>query len=483
MSGPPFKPLRPTMLTALVLGLALVGLTFGWGAAPLGSSDLFWQVRAGQLALARGAFARVDEFSYTIAGTRWNQHEWLYELLVGKLQQWFGWGWFRVQAFALPALVLLTWTLRLRRRVGAPLAVAAAAVAFLLCSYKFIPAPQTLSLSLFFVGAWQFFDGRWRRSPRRRFAAVLFLLVWGNLTAEALLFLPFLLAAQGPRLWRRRRTAGTLLAAGWLVLACLAPLLNPPWSSTWDYLLAGSAVNWSANGEFASLFAPAATVPPLVKWLARAVALGLGGWAATRFIRAPRLRTLERVAPVVLAVAGAALLERNLWLLAFALPVPLTAARRWRARLAPWSLAATSALLLGWAAQVHWWDGFGRPVLALTWWQTALDERFVPVDCADAVAARGGAPHVFTTRLWASYFIWRVPQGRVFVDGRNREYPLAASIAAERIAAGAPGTPAVLDESGTDLVVLPPGWLDRPGLQGSAWREVFAGRGCTVYER
>lgn len=504
---------RQLTVAAWALGAALVVLAVPWATIPLGSLDLFWQVRAGELALERGAFSRVDELSYLIAGARWNNHEWLYELAVALLYRLHGWGGFRVLALLVPGAALLGLGRWVARRAGLSHGVAVTTLAFVLAAYKFMPATQALSMALFFAGAAAFFDARWLRSTPRRLAACGFMLAWSNLTAEALVFLPFLLSVQGARLmrrWSRLSRGERVRAAGWLLAACLAPMVNPPWSSTFDYFVHGSWANAAVNAEFSSMFAPAATVPELVKWLARVVAVVLvvvavqraavgaattssGAARATRpraephaaskvstgATRSPGQRALGAcalVAPTVLAVTAAVLMERNLWLLALPLAWLVVSARSWRSRRAS-ALAVAGASLLAWAAAVHWVAAIGARVLSPSFFTQHVDELFVPVSCAEHVASMPRPVNVFTTRLWASYVLWRAPNARVFVDGRNREYPAWATEAAHDVAAAVPAALRALDESETDVVVLPPTW------RSESWRAVFVDRFCAVFVR
>ncbi|MGA2410715.1 MAG: hypothetical protein ABSG46_10055, partial [Candidatus Binataceae bacterium] len=52
--------------------------------------DLWGHVRFGQAAIAAGHLIRFDPYSYTAAGRRWWNHEWLTELLMGWLYSTLG---------------------------------------------------------------------------------------------------------------------------------------------------------------------------------------------------------------------------------------------------------------------------------------------------------------------------------------------------------------------------------------------------------
>lgn len=56
----------------------------------LGDAGIGWHIRAGQQILATHAVPRVDPFSSTMSGKPWFAWEWLYDLVVGKLETSFG---------------------------------------------------------------------------------------------------------------------------------------------------------------------------------------------------------------------------------------------------------------------------------------------------------------------------------------------------------------------------------------------------------
>jgi len=91
-----------------VAGLLVALLWFAeFGARPLAMSDVFWQVRTGDLILEKGAIPGSDPFSYTVPGAAWNNHEWGAELLVSLLHRATGWGGVRL-ATALLSVALAT---------------------------------------------------------------------------------------------------------------------------------------------------------------------------------------------------------------------------------------------------------------------------------------------------------------------------------------------------------------------------------------
>jgi hypothetical protein len=476
-----------------VLGLLAQALQIALRATqPLGNSDVFWQVRTGEITLATGHVPAVDPFSYTIAGGPWNNHEWAFEILAALLHRSFGWGAFRL-------LVLVVWggaailvAAPIVRRAGLGPALLVLTLFHALAGYKMKPVPQALSMPLL-LGAIHLFRGPVMLGSRRRVAALgVYLLVWGNLTAEALTFLPILFLDQ---LCLRRAAAEAhrdpppdRVVLLLVILASLAPLVNPPWSSTLDYAVRGAAVNRLVNAEFTPLWRAAAAVQPIAKIAGRIVVALYVAWTARVLLRSgERWAALRSHGVGLVAVLGAVLVERDLWLLVWPAGQMLIALSR-RDRLATGAAATALSLVLG---SVYTWEIGWNNAAAWAAWRDAryrathLDDTLIPTACIDRLADAPAGTRLFTLRLWASYAIWRVPQVKVFYDGRNLEYGTEIAEAGAHVWTGGPNARRILDATGTEVVIARPGWDELPGVAGGPWqaRATTAAERCTVFVR
>jgi len=497
------RPLNQFAIDAVsAAGLAFLGFCIVHLATlPLANGDMYWQTRAGELILQTGAIPDRDTFSYTIYGTPWNNHEWGFEILAALLHAAAGWGGFRLLVLALCGGTAAAVALTLARRNGMALALTGATGFLVLGWYKFIPAPQTVSMVLFLLGYWFFLGPKLLASWWRLAALAAYLLVWGNLTAEAVVFLPFVIFDQLMRLAGRRSgpvateslapgAGGVRLAA--LALVLLAPFLNPPGVSVFEYALLGTSVNRLVNIEFRHLWKSAATVSPAVKNLARALALVYPVWGSLRLVRArDRWDEGRRFGLGLLAVLGATLYERNLWMLTLPLVQALFALGDWarasRRKIFAdlMALAAAAALFLLFLRAVPWWSPAlaARELTSTRYYREHLSPTDLPLACDQALAQAPPGKHLLTSRVWANWVIWRAPWLRVFVDGRNLEYPVDVHFAMSAALRGRPGVQEFLDHSGTDLVLTTPGWLKLPGLAGAPWKRTFAGPGCALYAK
>jgi hypothetical protein len=449
---------------------------------PLGGGDIFWQIRAGEEILRTWAVPSVESWSYTVPGMPWNNHEWGWALLVAVIYRIGSWSGLHVLLLVLWSALLIGTVCISVPRLGWPLALVMLVCLVMLGSYKFNPAPQMLSMVLFFA-AWHLFcDDRLLASPARLACLAALLLVWGNLTAEVLMFLPFLIVNQCSqpgfgRCWRRHILA--------FALACLIPLINPPGSSVLEYVITGTQVNRLVNTEFARLWESAFTILPLVKWLARAVVATWAVFLACCLVTASNRKAVcARFATDALAVAGAVLYERNIWLLILPLGHMLGrlhAAIAVRQRLA---FFAPAAVCLAATCFYVWVYQLGVPpatlVRRLQRPAPAMESSSIPWQCGDALNQVPAGAHLFTSRIWANYVLWRAPHVKVFIDGRNREYPVAAAFL---IWEGNPQALDLLAKTHTRWVLARPGWHQLPHIQPGNWQPVAAVDTCAIYTR
>jgi hypothetical protein len=475
----------------LAFALCIAHLAF----LPLANGDMYWQVRAGEILLAQRRFLDHDIFSYTVAGAPWNNHEWLFELFLALLYRAFGWLGLRLWVLATIGGAFVYVAVYVARRANLWMALGLVCAWLGLVWYKFIPAAQTTSMVLFLLGYWAFLrPDLW--VTRRKLALFGFLLVWGNLSAEVVVFLPFLVVDQVFR-YLRRQTPELPSVRRWLWLgfALVVPTLNPPGASVAEYVLDGTLINRAVNTEFAHLWETTLSLHPSIKALAWLV---IAAWLiatfatlATNVRSTPRLVLLHRSAAPALAIVAAMLFERNLWMLLLPMVQMALALHRWlahRARpLLVHLLPAVAALgffvffqhsLPWWGPQLAFRD-LGRP----SFYTVHLSADDLPIACDGAMEAIPPEHRMLTSRLWGNWLIWRFPNRPVFIDGRNREFPPILHQLNETVVHGRPGAQAILDAFRVDAVLTQPGWLKKPGIAREQWQRVFATRVCALYRR
>lgn len=460
------------VLTALMLSLFVAQRA----TRPVGAGDVFWQLRTGQTILDTGAIPETDTYSYTIAGSPWNNHEWLYETALAAWHQRTGWLGVRIMVLLVIAATLFTvaWPWLRSRQLGLPLLQTSIAV--VLIGYKIIPAPQTLAMWMLFLGYRAFLRDDLLTNRKRYAALCLFMIVFGNLTAESLMFIPFLFADQIGRAWDTpRRWPGMLV---WLALPCVLLTVSPPESSILEYVLMRGQ---SINAEFARLWEPPLVISSLGWSLGWAI---IASYVLFQGVRGRGDRWSVRDAAVgAAAVAGAMMYQRNLFLLIVPTEQMLLGWAQQDTRIGPRyaaTLAAAALFLL--SAYVTQWKPTNSTVLTMpAYWERHIDAYSNPVGCIGAVQRLPEGSRTFTKHLWASYLILQAPNTRIFVDGRNREYPLAVHRAAFQIERGGPEALRLLDVSSTQWVLADPAWLSR--VPQGVWAMRGRSENCALFGR
>ena len=458
--------------TAIVLALIVVQRS----TRPLGAGDVYWQLRAGQTILDTGVIPDTETYSYTNAGASWNNHEWLYEASLAAWHRATGWLGIRILVLLLIAATLLTVTWPFIRAGDVGLALLQACIAAILVGYKMIPAPQTVAMLMFFLG-YRLFLRADLLDDRRRFVGLCaFMLLFGNLTAESLMFVPFLLADQLGRLWNEPgRWPRTLV---WLALPCVLLTVNPPQSSIVEYVLMRGQ---SVNAEFARLWEPALVISPYGLALGWAI---VAAYAVFLTMRATRGRLAPRDAAVGLtAVIGAILFQRNLFLLLIPTEQLFLAwaARGRRTETRRLATLAATALMIATMFVTKWRPTHAAVLTMPAYWEQHISPTANPVGCLGAVQRLPDGSKVFTKHLWASFLIDRARNTRIFVDGRNREYPVTIHRAAFQIEEGGAEALRLLDASGTEWVLADPAWLSR--VPEGPWRMEGRSANCALYAR
>ena len=149
-----------------------------------------WHIRAGQLIVVTHAVPRVDTFSSTMSGKPWFAWEWLYDVVVGRLEA--AWGLNGV--VWLTACVIATvfaWTFRLliRRGVNVLAGIVLVLLALSASTIHFLARPHVVSWLFTLVWFWilDCVESDRARSRRWLFFLPLLMLVWVNVHGGFLL--------------------------------------------------------------------------------------------------------------------------------------------------------------------------------------------------------------------------------------------------------------------------------------------------------
>lgn len=475
-------PLVPSLSWPNPFTLVLAALAVVIFLGPPADLDYCWQIRTGEIILRTGEIPRTDSFSYTIAGRRVPDHEWLYE---AGLAIWYrlvgdaGLKWLRVAFFAAPLLVL-AWQLKSRAVPQHGIVLTVLAGTLVCISFERLRPMVFSTLGLQLVSGWLSDHVRGRRRLDWRLPLVM--LLWGNLHPAVIMGQALLLGAMVWEWWawyrgHADRSMVSQLSIGCLLglaASCIAPdpvgrLLypfSPELRHPAQQLFREIRPPWRYLGEPPYLFEFVglwAAVVAVVLWLRRhqfrgwewGLFLGLSGLAATAtrgvidwFVitasyavpqigpilrdavrrRDPSARLLVKVDRLAKHVfSGALLRPQRAWLGLVLAGLGLFA-------VSPWS---------------RWTPNRENP----RW----------PRGVADAIAA-GLLPtpppwNIFSGSDEGSYLLWRFPgQARVYSDTRGFYYPGEYLMDSFELPAASPDWPERLERvlaQATEYVLLP----------------------------
>lgn len=409
---------------AFALGVGAAGFTLAVGL-PTGDPDTYWHLASGQWMLDHHALLKNDIFSSTVPGQPYSVGEWLGEVVLALAfgaGQWVGLAILRAVLVAIGAFFLA----RLARRGGAPLVAALLVVtwALVVSKTRWTDRPAIFTFVLFPVVLDLLYSAR-AGSRRALIAIPALIFVWANLHGGYAIGIALVVAFAVEALVQRRPDAGRLVLT--LAAAVAVSFLDPE-----AFGAGNAAAHAFAPPRFISEEAPPDILEPSGLVFAAFVLAALG----VALLQGGGLLDLLLLVPLLWLGLSA---QRHLLFFVFA-ATPFIAAgaariyvrlrpRTQPARGLPPPAAASLAVLLCAGALA---SAFGAPTLP--------DEHAYPVGAVGAL--RAGSGTLLHEYDWGGYLIYRVPERKVFVDGRLF-----------------PFYPAVLRDY-RDAVELRPNWKD-----------------------
>lgn len=150
----------------IIIGLFL-GMMFYLGIVPLRDFDIWFHIKSGELILQKGII-HYDVFSYNTAGREWFPYEWLFQVGVARIEQWFGFEAIKYVIAAVITILMGVYLAILRKIIRLPLmASIVISFIFLVSVYEFasarphIVAYTFLIVNLFFVLLYVVRDKNW----------------------------------------------------------------------------------------------------------------------------------------------------------------------------------------------------------------------------------------------------------------------------------------------------------------------------------
>lgn len=375
--------------------------------------DTWWALRAGRDIWHEHRVSLTDHYSYTAAGDRWPDHEWLWQVLLYGLHQLGGMG-----LISLAVGLMAGGALALTTAAGA---VRRTDLLVLLCVVPGVVAgwslrPQVLSMLLFALILWLLRNRRW-------WWCVPLMLLWANAHGGVVFGGLALAAACIAGLWHQARELRhdvrqgvrpvlPLLAV--TALGALATLATPLGAGLWRYVLTSGSrpfeqriTEWQPAYAHLTFYTGTFWV-----WVA--------GTAVAVVVRRRRLRTWPAKLGLVSTLAVLPLsidASRNMSMFVLAaapLLVQLLRRERTAVRGADTVPLARSVLAAG--------ALIGAVVTSLVYLDAPSGLGWHPMARPIARAVEACPGHVYTSYDSGAYLIWFTPPVKVFVDNRQDPY-------------------------------------------------------------
>jgi hypothetical protein len=195
--------LIPSVADVFFIALLLLLVFTSLSVRLVGDAGIGWHIRTGQEILAKHAVPRVDLFSSTMHGKPWFAWEWMYDALVGWLENAAGLNgvvWFT--AFVIATVFAWTFRLLIRRGTSVLLAFALVLLAASASMIHFLARPHVVTW-LFAVACFSILDSAERNTTRTHSSRIrklwllpALMLIWVNMHG-GFLFALVLLAIYG----------------------------------------------------------------------------------------------------------------------------------------------------------------------------------------------------------------------------------------------------------------------------------------------
>jgi hypothetical protein len=424
--------------------------------------DLWGHLRFGQVFIAGRQLLHHDTYSYSAAGHRWRDHEWLAEVVMAAVYNAAGVAGLKLWKFACTATALL-FVADTEASTGAPPTIQLAVLFAAACGFLLQAQLRPQMFSFVLLGALLALLARdnYRRGAQL-WLAVPLMALWANLHGGFFIGIASLAvycavaalcdvgAGAG---WRRGARLSLLAIAG-----AAATLINPYGVGMWETVAHALRNPYTRNVVndwqplwWAMLAQWHATPSGVVLYLAVIVMVAALGVALAA---APRADDLPLVAVAAMLALAAFLSVRNMALAAMAVSGPLArhlavlrARHAGACGPAPWRPASHFAMLALACVMAISGGLFSRRL---------APDRGYPSAALAFMNAHGLHGNVLNEFGWGEYLIWHAaPADKVFIDGRyDTVYPFKVIRDYLEFYFDEPGAGAVLDSYPHDFVLI-----------------------------
>jgi len=490
-------------LVPSVADLIFIALLASLLASPLsmkllGDAGIGWHIRTGQWILGTHTIPRVDPFS-THTRKPWIAWEWLYDVMVGRLEASAGLnGVVWLTAAVIAAVFAALFGLLMRRGTDLLVAIVLTLLAMASSMIHFLARPHVLSWLFALIWFWilDSAETAGHNSNRRLWLLPALMLVWVNVHGGFLLGLMLLAFFWAGSMWTwldrkesRIEEAFEKIAAGKRVrdltfvglASVLATLVNP-----YGWRLHGHIYSYLTNRFFMDHIEEFQS-PNFhgigLKCFLVLLLIGVAVLAA----HGRQLRGSE-ILVVLFAVSAGLYSSRNVPVSAILLAAVLgPLLPRWGRKAFPLRMAAVDSTLRG-----HFWPilatiatfmiaANGGRVGSAVVMDADFDPQRMPVEAVNFLERAGVKAPVFSPDYWGGYILYRLyPRNQVTIDDRHDFYGEAFMREYLRAMHVEPGWEDVL--KGQSVLVLPTkAALTQVLSKTTGWKAVYSDDVATVF--
>jgi len=475
---PPASRAFPILFRILILAYA-----FNQFSLITADPDLWGHLKFGEAAWMQKALPATDPYSYTAQGLPWVNHEWLAEIIYYLIYAALGSTGLLIFKLALGLFILhLLSALYFARENNAVVYL----LVFLLLAQVMAPGfmirPHLFTfffLTLLIVLLQKFFDGNHKALAW----APLLMLVWANchggVVAGIGIFGAVAVVEGGRCLFSGEKHGKVLL--GYFFLSCLALLITPGGYKLWVFFFESLSVP-RAIGEWNPV--------PLrdTSFLEFKILTAL--FVVSLFV--PVKNRLWEMVIIGLAVVYAFKHQRHTVLAAIVMIpyLPLKMAeliRRFHLQATLGTLSAPLRVVLQSAVViltvVNLFAGFSK--CQANDFKILVEPTRYPTYAAQFMRANAIDGNLLVPFDWGEYFIWKLPQSRVSIDGRFRTvYPDKIIRQHQAFVLGQPEGNRLLDDYPTDLVIIRKSDPNRNFMdRKTSWRKIYEDLISKIYIR
>ena len=414
--------------------------------------DLWGHLKFGQQAWLQKSLPETDPYSYTAQGLPWINHEWLSEILYYLIYASLGSTGLLIFKMALGLFILqLLSSLYFSKESNPFIYIVYFMLITSVMAPGFMSRPHLMTflfLTLLVVLLQKFFDGN-----RKALAwAPALMLVWANSHGGVVAGIGIFGAVTAIEwvrcLFTKEKHGNQLL--GFFLLSCLALLINPYGYKLWTFFFQTLSVP-RAISEWNPV--------PLIgtaHWHFKILA---GLFVLSLFL--PGRKRLWEILIISLAILYAFLHQRHTVLAVIVMTpyLPLKFAELAKRipirRNVNWSPPVHVVLKMSLVALTlfHIFMGFSKN--RANDFKILVEPGFYPTYAAQFMLANGISGNLLTPFDWGEYFIWKLPDSRVSIDGRFRTvYPEKIIQQHEAFTRGQPLGKELLENYPTEIVVV-----------------------------